>query len=220
MALNHNIFNRRNYFRAVLVIAGIILLFIIFRGRAYVKDHSATVAELKRVTSELKAEHDRVDSLSTAVNAKTHILTLENSILLDKVDSVEDINRGYGRQVTQLTANLRAAKNMKDTVKYYVSCDSLAIVAEDQRDAIANYEMLIDSTTANFQQQIAAQTELLEERAALNNKYRTSTQWMEQQIKQQDKDYNKLVKKHKRERTLSRVLAVAVLALGTLQFVK
>lgn len=220
MALNHNIFNRRNYIRAVLVIAAILLLFVVFRGRAYVKDHNSTVAQLDKITAELKTAHSKVDSFAIATEAKTHLLALENNHLLNKIDSVEAQNRGYGRQVIQLTANLKAAKSMKDTAKYYANCDSLAIVAEDQRDAIANYEILIDSSAANFQEQIAAKDALLNERAALNNKYRTSTQWMEQEIKQQQKDYGKLVKKHKRERTLSRVLAVAVLTLGTIQFVK
>jgi DNA repair exonuclease SbcCD ATPase subunit len=204
----------------LLGLAVVILLVIIFGPCRKINDHSGEATQVQ-------GQIDSVRQREIAANVKADSLKKEiekaqtaNAELQNKKQDAEERLSISEQKVNVLAWEVRHAKQDKDTVKYYASCDSLASVAVAQGEKIATYQHITDSIEANYTQQISAQGQMLSQREQLYGELRTSFDKVSSSYQSIYTDYSKNSKKLKRAKALNRILAVAVLVAGGIAVAK
>jgi hypothetical protein len=212
--LNHNIFNRRNLVIALIVVGFLILALITFRGCDRSPSHKEDVREVKALQDKLKITEDDKAADSTRLvrrgdSLQTSLLDLQN-----KQDVIKrELAVTKSRVQTLASANERA-KTSRDTARYIETCDSLKDLAMLQGEILDMYQFNDSARTANYEEQLSAKDSLLANRAALIVQLRNTNNETYGALMQVNTDYNKVSRKLKRERTLSRVLAAGLAIAG------
>lgn len=203
-----------HYKLAGIIAAGIILAAVIFRGCDNSPDHKAEIKEVKILQEKLKKTEDKLaadsarhsqynDSLQTALldlQNKKEVIAKELTITKSKVQ--------------KLALQNEQAKTARDTARYIETCDSLKDLARLQNEIITMYQDNDSARTANYEDQLSAKDRLLANRADLIAQLRQTNTETYGALMQINTDYSKVVRKLKRERTLSRILAAGAAVLG------
>ena len=204
--LNHRL--KPYLFGGVIVIA-ILLGAGIFRGCDNTPTHKEEAKEIKALQAQLKQteEDARRDSIRLATHADS--LRVANLDLQNKRDVISRELAATKQQVIQLAGANKQAKADNDTVRYIETCDSLREVAQVQAEVITMYQVNDSLRTVNYEAQLSAKDSLLANRAILISQLRTTNDKTYSSYQQLNADYGKVTRKLKREKTLSRILAIA-----------
>lgn len=203
-----------HYKLAGIIAAGIILAAVIFRGCDNSPDHKEEIKEVKILQEKLKKTEDKLaadsarhsqynDSLQTALldlQNKKEVIAKELTITKSKVQ--------------KLAIQNEQAKTARDTARYIETCDSLKDLARLQNEIITMYQDNDSIRVANYEDQLSAKDRLLANRADLIAQLRQTNTETYGALMQINTDYSKVVRKLKRERTLSRILAAGAAVLG------
>lgn len=203
-----------HYKLAAIIAAGIILAAIIFRGCDNSPSHNEDVKEVKALQDYLqKVEKENASDSARLVRRGDSL----QSCLLDLRNKQDVIKRELvttKNKVQALAGANEKAKTNRDTVRYIETCDSLKDLAKLQGEVIEMYQFNDSARTVNYEDQLAAKDSLLANRAALIAQLRQANTETYGALMQINTDYNKISRTLKRERTLSRVLAVGAAVLG------
>lgn len=171
------------------------------------------VEELEKQLAERETVFNRYQDSATG-----EILSRDSAIttLMDSKAVVSgELQKEKGR-VSELTAKIRYAKVTRDTITYYVSCDSLVDLAESQSNTITRYEHISDSIIALHQKQEAAKDSLLNRRADLYSQLRSSFDTLAIENRELGRALNKEQKKNKIVKKIALAEGVAIVVLGVL----
>jgi len=214
--LNHNVFTWRNALVAAGIVGAIVLLLILFRGCDHSPDHSQDVKEVKQDQGALKTKDEQARIVTNNWKEKADSLQRINVALQAQLDVYKQEAAKSKEKAGRLVKELDRAKAERDTSAYVQTCDTLQQMVQDQAVTIDEYILLVDSVSANYQQQIDYKDSIINQQVDLLAAFRESNTKLEQRYYEINTDYLKATKKLKRERTLGRVLAGAVLVLGGL----
>lgn len=209
-----------HYKLAGIIAVGIILAAIIFRGCDNSPSHNEDVKEVQALQEQLKKKEEKAASDSARLvrrgdSLQTSLLDLQNKQDVIKRELVTTKNK-----VQALVGANEKAKTNRDTVRYIQTCDSLKDLATLQAEIITMYQFNDSARTVNYEEQLTAKDSLLANRAALIAQLRQTNTETYGALMQINTDYNKVTRKLKRERTLSRVLAAGVAVLGGVVLLK
>jgi len=212
--------NKKYIIPALIIGAGIILAAVIFRGCNTTPSHKAEIKEVAELQKKLndKEKKAAADSVKWAKRGDS----LE-SVLHDLQNKRDVISRELTvtkTKVQVLASQNTTAKANKDTARYIETCDSLKNLATLQGEVITMYQTYADSVETNYESQLKAKDSLLTNRAGLIAELRNVNSRTNAELLSINTDYLKVTKKLKRERTLSRILAIATTAVGTLFILK
>lgn len=212
--LNHKIFNTRNYFIGGVIVVLIFLAFVFFRKCHNSPSHNEEVKEVKALQEQLKEREfksvaDSIRWVKQQDSLKTVLVNLETKRVLIDIELKQT-----KKAVRSLIAANDHAIEERDTLLYIATCDSLKDLATLQGEIITMYQFNDSARTANYEDQLMAKDSLLTNRAALIAQLRHANTETYSALMQINTDYNKISRKLKRERTLSRVLAAGVAVLG------
>lgn len=218
--LNHNIFNRRNLIIAAIAIGFLVLILITFRGCYRTPSHKEDVREVKVLQDQLKemefkSAADSIRWVMQQDSLKTVLVNLETKRVLIDIELKQT-----KKAVRSLVAANDQAIEERDTLLYIQTCDSLKDLATLQGEIITMYQFNDSARTVNYEDQLTAKDSLLANRAALISQLRQANTETYGALMQINADYNKISRKLKRERTLSRVLAAGVAVLGGIVLLK
>ena len=124
------------------------------------------------------------------------------------------------KEITRLIDLHRNFKRDNDTPMIIQNCDSLVEVIEWQQLVIKEQEINIDELVGYYDQALAASDSSALKQTQLASDLRIALATANTKAAELTKDYNRELKKKKRERTLNRVLAGAVMVTGGLLLVK
>lgn len=172
---------------------------------------TSSVDELEKQLAESEARFKAKDDSTKEANAARELiivnLTAENEMLSGEL-------RVVGSQVTELTQRVRHAKVIRDTVKYFISCDSLVIAAEAQSLLIQQFTATTDSLVSTYKAQDAAKDSMIISRDRLYSELRGTFNIIADENRNIIKLYEKEKKKHKLSKKLNIALGAAVVVLG------
>lgn len=205
----------KKYWLQILIAFGLIfLLVIIFRGCNPAADHTSDkqyVDSVIQVNALLKKQ----------AFTKLHMDRVIDSLNQWRYDSMLKVHQVDRLKVDEATAkaNLYAfkyqqARELHDTILSFVECDTLALVAQDQAIKIHGYEKLTDSLVSAHAAAMLIRQGQYESLNALYMQTDTALNGVAGRYNGLYKDYTKVVKANKFNKTLSRVLAIAVVVLG------
>lgn len=164
------------------------------------KQLAESEARFKVMDDSIKLEVAKRDSMITDLTAEKEILSGELKIV--------------GSQVTELTQRIRHAKVVRDTVTYYVSCDSLVVFADSLAYTIREYEYIVDSLLITYGEQLEAKDSMIKSRDQLYSEMRIAFNTVAQDYKDLSLKYGKEVKKHRLSKKLNIILGSAVIVLS------
>lgn len=172
---------------------------------------TSRVDELEKQLAESEARFKTHDDSTKEANAARELiivnLTAENEMLSGEL-------RVVGSQVTELTKRVRHAKVIRDTVEYFISCDSLVIAAEAQSLLIQQFTATTDSLVSTYKAQDAAKDSMIISRDKLYSDLRGTFNIIADENRNIIKLYEKEKKKHKLSKKLNIALGAAVVVLG------
>lgn len=212
--------NNKYIIPAVLIVAGIILAAVIFRGCDNSPSHNEEVKEVKALQEQLKKTEERAATDSTRLVRRGDSLQVTLLDLQNKQDVIKRELVATKNKVQALAGANEKAKTNRDTARYISTCDSLKDLATLQGEIITMYQFNDSARTANYEDQLTEKDSLLANRAALIAQLRQANTETYGALMQINTDYNKISRKLKRERTLSRVLAAGVAVLGGVVLLK
>src|SRR6478609_3126629 len=108
----------------------------------------------------------------------------------------------------------RSARGQKDTVYALSTCDSLTSENESLYYQISEYQKMNDETIGYYELALKASDSAALKQTLFANQWRDVATKATNDFNALGKDYNKLLRKHKRERTVNRILAAAVVVTG------
>lgn len=203
-----------------IIAAGIIVAAIIFRGCDNSPSHKAEIKEVKALQEQLRDTEREKSADSSRLARRADSLHLVNLDLQNKKDIIaRELATAKTRVQVLASANERA-KSARDTARYIETCDSLKDLARLQGEIITMYQFNDSARTVNYEEQLTAKDSLLANRAALIAQLRATNTETYTALMNINTDYNKVTRKLKRERTLSRVLAAGVAVLGGIVLLK
>lgn len=218
--LNHKIFNQRNYITAAIIAGFIFLTFVIFRSCDNSPDHSKEIQETKVLQQRLEATEQKAAADSVRQVRRVDSLQLINLDLQNKQTVITKELTQTKRAVQSLIAGIEFAKADNDTIRYIETCDSLKDLARLQNEIITMYQENDSIRTVNYEDQLSAKDNLLANRADLIAQLRQTNTETYAAFMQINTDYNKVTRKLKRDRTLSRILAAGAAVLGGVLLLK
>lgn len=215
--INHNL---RPYLIGAAALAIVLLCVVIFRGcdnNPSYKEENKHVEQLQTLLRQAKskAKEDSVRLAKHADSLRAAALDLQR-----KRDAIATELAVTKQQVQQLASANKQAKVDNDTARYIETCDSLREVAQVQAEVIEDYQRNDSLRTVNYEAQLSAKDSLLVKQAEFNAQLRATNEAVYDSYNNISKDYQKLNRKVKRERTLSRVLAVSALVAGGIILLK
>lgn len=218
--LNHKIFNTRNYIVGGIIVVLIFLAFVFLRKCDNSPSHKEEVKEVKILQEQLKEREfksatDSIRWVKQQDSLKTVLVNLETKRVLIDIELKQTKNA-----VRSLIAANDQAIEERDTLLYIQTCDSLKDLATLQNEIITMYQFNDSARTVNYEEQLTAKDSLLANRAVLIAQLRQTNTETYGALMQINTDYNKISRKLKRERTLSRVLAAGVAVLGGIVLLK
>lgn len=173
------------------------------------------------VTSRADELTKQLDSLEGEFKAKDDSakreIAVRDSIIADLMAEKEILSgelKVVGSRVTELTHRIRHAKIKRDTVTYYVSCDSLVLIADSLVYTVREYEYIVDSLLITQQEQSTAKDSMIVARDRLLGQVRGAFNVLADENRNLIQLYNKEKKKHKLSKKLNIVLGTAVVVLG------
>lgn len=212
--LNHKIFNTRNYMIGGVIVVLVFLAFVFFRKCDNSPSHNEDVKEVKALQEQLKKTEEKAATDSARLVRRGDSLQTSLLDLLNKQDVIKRELSAMKNKVQALAGANEKAKTNRDTARYISTCDSLKDLATLQGEIITMYQFNDSARTSNYEDQLTAKDSLLANRAALISQLRQTNTGTYGALMQINTDYNKVSRKLKRERTLSRVLAAGVAVLG------
>lgn len=220
MDLNHNVFNTKKIFLLLGVAVGIYLCFLLFRGCETHVVESEYKKQIEVLQDQWKSTEHVRDSSQKELKEKDSVLQLENLDLKNKQDVYRQENNDLSFKVTSLTNKLKRAKDDKDTVQYYVFCDSLQVVAENQQGVIQHMQMLEDATYSNYDQQLIVKDSMIQANNTALYQFKKQFTDLSGIAENQYKVNQSLNKKLRREKLFTKTLAGAVLVTGIYAIIK
>lgn len=208
------------YFLAGIIAVGFLLAAIIFRGCSPAPSHKDDIKEVQALQAQLKKKEQSSAADSARLVKRGDSLEKELHVLQNKKDMISKELTITKTKVQLLAAQNSAAKANKDTARYIETCDSLRNLATLQGEVITMYQNYADSVETNYEAQLTAKDSLLNNRASLIADLRNVNDRTNAELLSINTDYLKVTKKLKRERTLSRILAIATTTVGTLLITK
>lgn len=129
------------------------------------------VSELEKKLADSEERFRVADSIRQKENAERDLiiadLTAEKEMLSGELKVADS-------RISDLAQRVRHAKIIRDTVKYFVSCDSLVIAAEAQSVLIQKFEKSTDSLINTYKAQDAAKDSMIKARDQLYSEARQS----------------------------------------------
>lgn len=172
---------------------------------------TSRVDELEKQLAESEARFKlKDDSTKREVDARDSIildLTSEKEILSGELKVADS-------RISDLANRVRHAKVIRDTVKYFISCDSLVIAAEAQSLLIQQFTATTDSLVNTYKAQDAAKDSMIISRDKLYSDLRGTFNIIADENRNIIKLYEKEKKKHKLSKKLNIALGAAVVVLG------
>lgn len=211
-------FIKKNWLTILIALGVIFLLWVIFRGCNSSNPHTEDKKYVDSLESVIKAEQQKQakDSASYAIKIAAKDSAFNNV--------VNKLNATSSLAIKEQTERIRLAKLIQnagiDTVLKFASCDSLASIVIDQGSVIETLQGLTDSLVIQHVEEMKIKDQRI---AALDSAYKNvSDQALMIKSKYDPlfKDYGKQVKANKFNKTLSRVLGIAVLILGGIAYFK
>lgn len=203
-----------HYALAGIIAAGIILAAIIFRGCDNSPSHKEEIKAVKALQEQLRTIEQAKAADSSRLARRGDSLHLVNLDLQNKKDVIARELATTKTKVYKLASQNEKAKKSHDTARYIETCDSLKDLAKLQGELLEMYQFNDSARTVNYEEQLSAKDSLLANRAALIAQLRATNTETYTALLNINTDYYKVTRKLKRERTLSRVLAVGVAVLG------
>lgn len=205
---------KAHWFTILLVVALIICAFILFRSCSKNVSHKGDIKEIKAITKEQNSNAANTTKTVDSIKQVNEDLTMANDILRAQKTRVIEHYTTTIKEVPVLVSDHRKAKEQNDTLKYISNCDSMAaklVELNSRTDEILSiYEELLD----NYKQQLIGKDSIIAMRERQNAELLKALNEITVKTQNIYDDYAKLNKQNKRERTISRILAAATLALG------
>jgi curli biogenesis system outer membrane secretion channel CsgG len=205
---------------ALIAIAALILLWIIFHPAPTPNDHShekKTIDSLISVIQVLKKKTNEINSHDSA----------KISTAKRKTDSLQTIASTWYAKAKTFEANgkyysllYEDAKKANNAGSGFVACDEIIAIVDSQSRVINTFKTLSDSIDVQTNIQLNLKDSIIQTTQALltfTDNALTTTNKAYQGL---SKDYAKQVKANKTNRTLARGLAAVVLILGTILVLK
>lgn len=205
---------KEHYKLAVIIAVGIIIAAIIFRGCDNSPSYKEDIKEVKALQEQLRTIEQAKAADSSRLARRDDSLHLVNLDLQNKKDVIARELATTKTKVYKLAAQNEQAKTARDTSRYIETCDSLKDLAKLQGELLEMYQFNDSARTVNYEEQLSAKDSLLANRAALIAQLRATNTETYTALMNINTDYNKVTRKLKRERTLSRVLAAGLAVLG------
>lgn len=199
---------------AGIITAGIIFAAVIFRGCDNSPLHKEDIKEVKALQDKLKKTEDKLAADSVRLTQHNDSLQTTLLDLQNKKDVIAKELTITKSKVQKLASQNEQAKTARDTARYIETCDSLKDLARLQGEIITMYQENDSIRTANYEDQLSAKDRLLANRADLISQLRQTNADTYAAFMQVNTDYNKVTRRMKRERTLSRILAAGAAVLG------
>lgn len=212
--------SKQHYYLAAIIAAGIILGAIIFRGCDTSPSHKEDNREVKLLQEALRNTEDKAAADSARLVQRIGSLAVANQDLQNKKQVVETELQKLRKERKALSDKLDTARANKDTAGYIAACDSLQERTRVQDEVTGMYVAYVDSVEANHVAQLDAKDSLLASRQELIAQLRSANTITFEKYNALSADYNKVTRRLKRERILSRVLAVATTVAGTFIILK
>lgn len=203
-----------HYKLAGIISVGIIIAAVIFRGCDNSPSHKEDVQVVKLLQDKLKESEKKHAADSARLAQRGDSLQLVNLDLKNKQEVITKELARTKRSVQSLIAANDYAKADNDTARYIETCDSLKDLARLQGEIITMYQENDSVRTVNYEEQLSAKDSLLANRAVVIAQLRQTNDETYAALMQISTDYNKVTRKLKRERTLSRVLAAGLAITG------
>lgn len=191
---------------AAISIAFVLLFCFVFRSC----DKTPKAVHTPVTVEQVDIKQQTIDSLYAVVGDKqAEINALKDEIrtsdiLIDKADT----------EITRLIKVHRNFKAVKDTVEVVKVCDSLIDANEFLMVEINQYQKDMNSLIEMYDAALQASDSAAIKQTQLNSDLRIALDIANTKNAGLVKDYNRELKKKKRERTVNRVLAAAVMVTG------
>lgn len=203
-------------------VAGWILSFVLFIAVIFMwqcPDNTVT-SKADELEQKLKVLEDsfklKDDSTRAEIAARDSIivdLTAEKEILSGELKVVGD-------QVTDLARRVRHARVIRDTVEFFLSCDSLVSVALEQSELINQYQHTTDSLITAYKAQSSSKDSMIVARDRLLGQVRGAFNVLADENRSLAVQINREKKKHKFSKKLNIVLGATVVVLGGILIAK
>jgi len=198
-----------------LIVITIFLVAILFRGCQYDKTVSETKAKLQIMVDSVQQREIAANKIITAQAVKIDSIEAQKAIVQKQLAASQvklDVSES---KASSLSQQVKYYKIKKDTVAYYVSCDSLSDVVDSVVAVEKSNRVKSDSILTLYDEKSIAQDSIISQKTKLYSDLRNSWSDVLKQYNSTLVDYNKLEKKYKRERTLTRIVAgVGVVLVG------
>lgn len=213
--LNHNV--RRWLITAALVIGAVLLLTIVFRGCLQVDTHSDEKKGMEQTNKALQIAYDSLlQASATSKRQEDSLLQVTSRQSAQLKAANQEINRSR-RKILTIAAALDSARHNRDTAQFMALADSLKQESIAQQEVIEQQQQVTDSTIQNYERRLSEKDKVIDAQAAFISEMRTAHLDLNEKYTALHKDYGKVTRKLKGERTLGRVLAgAAVVAAGLL----
>lgn len=193
------------------IVALALMVIIMFMWNCPTSPVTSKADELEKQLDSLEGEFkSKDDSTKKEVAIRDSIIAdlfAEKEILSGEL-KVADVKIG------ELAKRVRHAKVIRDTVEFFLSCDSLVTVALEQGDLIKSYQHTTDSLIATYKANDEAKDSMIVARDRLLGQVRGAFNVLADENRNLIQLYNKEKKKHKLSKKLNIVLGTAVVVLG------
>lgn len=204
----------KGWLTVALIAIGLFLVWLVFRGCGPDNKHKENKSEVDSIRTSAQARH-RHDSL-VIVQYKDAITLLnkDKGVLKEKVQALEtQLNKSSGK-ANKIAYEVVKAKIIHDTVNYIAGCDSLVTAVADLTNILDNYQYEMGEMVNNYEAQLTYKDSVISIQTVGRAELMKSFNEVTYKYDVLYVDYSKVIKKGKRERLLTRVLAGATLVLG------
>jgi len=210
--INHNLLPWLSI--GVVAVVAIFLLWVILRSPNDPAPHSEK--EVERITApvreaeitiarELHQSRYREDSLKRIAQAQAAELDAAK----------REISRSR-QKLARIIRYLDTAKANADTSRFIAAAEEMRNEVESQAGVIQHYEQLADASFYTYEQRLAEKDSIIAKQAELLSKFRSAVTQLEEQNNTLITDINTATRKLKKERVLSKGLALAGIIVGVL----
>jgi hypothetical protein len=216
--INHNV--KRWLIIAGICVAVILLLSVVFRGCLQVDTHKDEKKGVDQAAKALQLAYDKLKADSIAgAHREDSLQQVTDRQAAQLKAANQEINRSKQKILT-IAAALDSAKDNRDTARFMALADSLKLESVAQQEVIIEQQQVTDSTIQNYEHRLAEKDKVIDAQAKFISQMRSAHLDLTDKYNDLHKDYGKVTRKLKGERTLGRILAGAALVAGGLFIAK
>jgi hypothetical protein len=197
-----------------LAAVALFLTWAVFRGCGEGNVHRSNKSQVDSAKQATNTRYKRDSSLVKEYQTAISVLENDKRNLKVKVAALETQLNASGKQANKIAYKVVQAKVERDTIRYVANCDSLVTAVADLTNILDHYQEEIRQTVNNYEATNLYKDSIISIQGAGLVSLKASHDFVSGKYDLLYRDYGKLVKRNKRERTLTRILAGATLVLG------